>query len=63
LAQAECCTPSQLAIAWVLSRRHWIVPIVGTSKPERLEENAAAVSLHISASTHQAREDTFRLTP
>jgi aryl-alcohol dehydrogenase-like predicted oxidoreductase len=59
LARAERCTPSQLAIAWVLSRRDWIVPIVGTSKPQRLEENAAAASLWISASTLQALEETF----
>jgi aryl-alcohol dehydrogenase-like predicted oxidoreductase len=59
LAQAERCTPSQLAIAWVLSRRDWIVPIVGTSKPQRLEENAAAAALQISSSTLQALEEIF----
>ncbi len=59
LAQAERCTPSQLAIAWVLTRRDWIVPIVGTSKPQRLEENAAAASLRISAATLQALDEAF----
>jgi len=59
LADAERCTPSQLAIAWVLSRRDFIVPIVGTSKPERLEENAAAVSLRISSSTLAALDEAF----
>ncbi len=59
LADTERCTPSQLAIAWVLSRRDWIVPIVGTSKPQRLEENAAAVSLRISSETLQALEEAF----
>ena len=59
LAQAERCTPSQLAIAWVLSRRPFIVPIVGTSKPQRLEENATAVSLTISPTTLGALEETF----
>ena len=59
LAEAERCTPSQLAIAWVLSRRDWIVPIVGTSKPQRLEENAAAVSMRICAPTLQALDETF----
>src|SRR5687768_7296485 len=40
-------TPAQLALAWVLAQRPWIVPIPGTRKLERLEENlgAAAVSL------------------
>jgi len=45
------CTPAQLAIAWVLSRGEDVVPIVGTSKPERLEENARAAELAASAET------------
>ena len=59
LAQAERCTPSQLAIAWLLGRGSTIVPIVGTSKPQRLEENAAAVSLQPGPSTLRALEDIF----
>ncbi len=40
-------TPAQIALAWLLSRKPWIVPIPGTRKLERLEENigAAAVKL------------------
>jgi diketogulonate reductase-like aldo/keto reductase len=41
--------PPQLALAWVLSRADYIVPIPGTSHRDRLEENAAAASLNISA--------------
>ena len=59
LAETERCTPSQLAIAWVLSRRDWIVPIIGTSKPQRLEENVAAASLRISEATLLTLEETF----
>ena len=59
LAEAERCTPSQLAIAWLLGRGSTIVPIVGTSKPQRLEENAAAVSLQTGPSTLRALEDIF----
>jgi aryl-alcohol dehydrogenase-like predicted oxidoreductase len=59
LAAAERCTPAQLAIAWVLSRRAFIVPIVGTSKPARLTENAAAAELRISAATLQALDQAF----
>ncbi len=44
-AAAERCTPAQLAIAWVLSRKPWIVPIPGTSHVGRLEQNAAAADL------------------
>ena len=36
-----------------------IVPIIGTSKPQRLEENAAAASLQLSAATLQALEEMF----
>jgi len=59
LARAERCTPSQLAIAWVLSRGRSIVPIVGTSKPQRLAENAAAAALAPSAATLQALDEAF----
>jgi aryl-alcohol dehydrogenase-like predicted oxidoreductase len=49
LAAAERCTPAQLAIAWVMSRGGDIVPISGTSRKVRLEENAAAAALRPSA--------------
>ena len=55
LATAENCTPAQLALAWVLSRAPFIVPIPGTSHRHRLEENAAAATMEISANT----EDTL----
>ena len=42
-------TPGQLALAWVLSRGDRVVPIPGTTRPERLDENAAAVSLTLDA--------------
>jgi aryl-alcohol dehydrogenase-like predicted oxidoreductase len=58
-AAAENCTPAQLAIAWVLSRADYIVPIPGTSHRHRLEENAAAVSLKISADTAGALLKVF----
>jgi hypothetical protein len=51
LAAAENCTPAQLALAWVLSRARHIVPIPGTSHRHRLEENAAAATIEISADT------------
>jgi len=59
-AAAERCTPAQLAIAWVLSRRPFIVPIPGTSRVHRLEENAAAAGLRISADTADALDHIFR---
>ena len=58
-AAAERCTPAQLALAWVLSRRPFIVPIPGTSHVNRLEENAAAAGLRLSADTADALEHIF----
>src|SRR6516162_5134829 len=53
-AATERCSPAQLALGWVLSRADTIVPIPGTSHRHRLQENAAAVSLTISADTEAA---------
>lgn len=50
LAHAKGCTPAQLALAWVLSRGEDVVPIPGTTKTERLDENAGAVEVGLSAS-------------
>src|ERR1700737_539937 len=47
LATVEKCTPAQLALAWVLSRAPFIVPIPGTSHRHRLEENARAPTIKI----------------
>src|SRR6516225_578304 len=58
-AAAENCTPAQLALAWVLSRAPFIVPIPGTSHRHRLEENAAAASLKISTDTADALLEVF----
>jgi aryl-alcohol dehydrogenase-like predicted oxidoreductase len=42
-------TPAQIALAWLLSRKPWIVPIPGTTKLHRLEENLAAAGVTLSA--------------
>jgi aryl-alcohol dehydrogenase-like predicted oxidoreductase len=49
LARKKGCTPAQLAIAWLLARGKDIVPIPGSTRPERVEENAAAVVIKLSA--------------
>lgn len=41
-------TPAQIALAWVLARKPWIVPIPGTTKLHRLEENLAALDVALS---------------
>jgi aryl-alcohol dehydrogenase-like predicted oxidoreductase len=43
-------TPAQVALAWLLAQKPWIVPIPGTTKVHRLEENLGAASLALSAS-------------
>ena len=42
-------TPAQLALAWILSQRPWIVPIPGTTKLARLEENVGAAAIALTA--------------
>jgi aryl-alcohol dehydrogenase-like predicted oxidoreductase len=47
-AQQKKVTPAQIALAWLLAQKPWIVPIPGTTKLHRLEENIAAVNLTLS---------------
>jgi aryl-alcohol dehydrogenase-like predicted oxidoreductase len=49
LAEQRGVTPAQLALAWVMAKGNDIVPIPGTKSPRRLEENAAAADLKLSA--------------
>jgi aryl-alcohol dehydrogenase-like predicted oxidoreductase len=42
-------TPAQVALAWLLAQKPWIVPIPGTTKLHRLEENLGAVNIHLTA--------------
>ena len=48
IAARKKATPAQIALAWLLAQRPWIVPIPGTTKLSRLDENIAAVSLKLS---------------
>jgi aryl-alcohol dehydrogenase-like predicted oxidoreductase len=50
IATEKGCTPAQLALAWVLSRGEDVVPIPGTTKILRLDENAESVNVGLSAS-------------
>jgi aryl-alcohol dehydrogenase-like predicted oxidoreductase len=49
IARRKQATPAQIALAWVLSRKPWFVPIPGTTKLARLEENLGAVDLPLTA--------------
>ncbi|WP_141057344.1 aldo/keto reductase [Stenotrophomonas rhizophila] len=48
IAAAKGATPAQVALAWLLARKPWIVPIPGTTKLHRLQENLGAVALQLS---------------
>ena len=48
LARAKGCTPSQLALAWVLAQGEDLVPIPGTKRVKYLEENVAATGVHLT---------------
>src|SRR3954470_4183762 len=47
-AEQKNATPAQIALAWLLAQRQWIVPIPGTTKLHRLEENLGAVTVELS---------------
>ncbi|EKS7426259.1 TPA: aldo/keto reductase [Enterobacter cancerogenus] len=61
LAAEQDVTPAQIALAWLLAKAPWIVPIPGTTKLHRLEENLAAVNVTLSqndlANIHHALAD------
>ncbi len=59
IAQAKNCTPSQLALAWVLAQGEDIVPIPGTRRRTRLEENLKSLEVQLSAADLRRIEETF----
>jgi aryl-alcohol dehydrogenase-like predicted oxidoreductase len=64
VAERKNATPAQIALAWLLAQKPWIVPIPGTTKPERLEENIAAADLEITPDELREIDDAAsRITP
>ncbi|TWF95436.1 aryl-alcohol dehydrogenase-like predicted oxidoreductase [Saccharopolyspora dendranthemae] len=49
LAEDKGVTPGQVALAWLLAQQPWIVPIPGTRRPERIDENAGSTQVALSA--------------
>jgi aryl-alcohol dehydrogenase-like predicted oxidoreductase len=49
IAKRKKATPAQIALAWLLARKQWIVPIPGTTKLARLEENIGAAAIRLTA--------------
>jgi len=63
IAQAKGITLAQVALAWLLARKPWIVPIPGTSKPHRLDENLASVHVELdTADLQRITEALDRIT-
>jgi aryl-alcohol dehydrogenase-like predicted oxidoreductase len=49
IAKRKNATPAQVALAWLLAQKPWIVPIPGTTKLHRLDENLGALSVELTA--------------
>jgi len=63
IAKDKNATPAQIALAWVLAQKPWIVPIPGTTRLDRLDENLAAADLVLTAADLRAlAEGASRIT-
>ncbi len=57
IAEAKDATPAQIALAWLLAQKPWIVPIPGTTKRHRLSENVAAAEIELTAADLRELEE------
>jgi aryl-alcohol dehydrogenase-like predicted oxidoreductase len=58
IAQRKKATPAQIALAWLLAQKPWIVPIPGTTKLNRLEENISAAAVEVTTADLREIEST-----
>lgn len=58
IAASKDATPAQIALAWVLAQKPWIVPIPGTTKLHRLQENIGGVNVELTGSELKEIEET-----
>jgi aryl-alcohol dehydrogenase-like predicted oxidoreductase len=56
-AEQRKATPAQIALAWLLAKKSWIVPIPGTTRLARLEENLGAAKVELTSDDVRALED------
>jgi aryl-alcohol dehydrogenase-like predicted oxidoreductase len=63
IAERKEATPAQIALAWLLAQKPWIVPIPGTRKLHRLEENLGAVSVELGPDDLRDIETSFSKIP
>ncbi len=59
MAERKKATPAQVALAWLLAQKPWIVPIPGTTKVHRLEENVGAVAVELTPDDLRDIETSF----
>jgi aryl-alcohol dehydrogenase-like predicted oxidoreductase len=59
IAARKQATPAQIALAWLLARKPWIVPIPGTTKLHRLEENLGTVAIELTPTDLGEIEDAL----
>jgi aryl-alcohol dehydrogenase-like predicted oxidoreductase len=63
IAARKKATPAQITLAWLLAQRQWIVPIPGTRKLERLDENLGAVAVELtSGDLHEIDRAAAKIT-
>ena len=64
VAERKDATPAQIALAWLLAQKPWIVPIPGTTKLHRLEENIAAANIELTSDDrHEIDRAASQITP
>ena len=62
-AERKHATPAQIALAWLLAQKPWIVPIPGTTKAKRLEDNIGATSLRLDSDDLRSIDEAFARIP
>ena len=63
IAQQKLATPAQIALAWLLAQKPWIVPIPGTTKLDRLQENLGGAEIALSAKDINDIDTAFSVIP
>ncbi|MGO8695828.1 MAG: aldo/keto reductase [Rectinemataceae bacterium] len=64
VATRKAATPAQISLAWLLAQRPWIVPIPGTTKPHRLQENLGAIGVELTVGElHGIDEAVSKIPP
>ncbi|MDB6137560.1 MAG: aldo/keto reductase [Verrucomicrobiaceae bacterium] len=58
ISERKKATPAQIALAWLLAQKPWIVPIPGTTKPHRLDENIGAAAVDLTSEDLQEIDNT-----